>query len=117
MINYDIAVLYDIPGNGKLQLIDLNNYNINADFKYYSAPKLSDEKYIVATLSDFEKYNPLPGEANVTFNDTYVGKTKLRPNCCFGKDGLNVRHGMGRYKKTSDVLFDCGFVTLILRQR
>ena len=80
MINYDIAVPYDIPGNGKMQLIDLNNYNINADFKYYSAPKLSDETYIVATLSDYEKYNLLPGEATVTFNNTYVGKTYIRPN-------------------------------------
>lgn len=80
MVNYDIDIPYDIPGNGKFQLIDLNNYNIKADFKYYSAPKLSDATYIVATLSDFEKYNLLPGEANVTFNDTYVGKTKLRPN-------------------------------------
>ena len=80
MVNYDIDIPYDIPGNGKFQLIDLNKYNIKADFKYYSAPKLSDATYIVATLSDFEKYNLLPGEANVTFNDTYVGKTKLRPN-------------------------------------
>ena len=80
MVNYDIDIPYDIPGNGKFQLINLNNYNIKADFKYYSAPKLSDATYIVATLSDFEKYNLLPGEANVTFNDTYVGKTRLRPN-------------------------------------
>jgi len=80
MVNYDIAVPYDIPGNGKLQLIDLNNYDIKADFKYYSAPKLSDQTYIVATLSDYGKYNLLPGEATVTFNDTYVGKTFIRPN-------------------------------------
>jgi len=80
MVNYDIAVPYDIPGNGKLQLIDLNNYDIKADFKYYSAPKLSDQTYIVATLSDYGKYNLLPGEATVTFNDTYVGKTYIRPN-------------------------------------
>lgn len=80
MVNYDIAVPYDIPGNGKWQLIDLNNYDIKADFKYYSAPKLSDQTYIVATLSDYGKYNLLPGEATVTFNDTYVGKTFIRPN-------------------------------------
>ena len=80
MVNYDIAVPYDIPGNGKWQLIDLNNYDIKANFKYYSAPKLSDLTYIVATLSDYGKYNLLPGEATVTFNDTYVGKTWIRPN-------------------------------------
>ena len=80
MVNYDIAVPYDIPGNGKIQLIDLNKYSVNADFKYYSAPKLSDETYIVATLSDYEKYNLLAGEATVTFNNTYVGKTMIYPN-------------------------------------
>ncbi len=80
MVNYDIAVPYDIPGNGKVQLIDLNNYDIKADFKYYCAPKLSDMTYIIATLSDYGKYNLLPGEATVTFNDTYVGKTYIRPN-------------------------------------
>lgn len=79
-VTYNIAVPYDIPGNGKEQLIDLKSYDIKADFKYYSAPKLSDETYLIATLSDYEKYNLLPGEATVTFNNTYVGKTNIRPN-------------------------------------
>ena len=75
-----IAVPYDIPGNGKEKLIDLKSYDVKADFKYYSVPKLSDETYLVATLSDYEKYNLLPGEATVTFNNTFVGRTRLRPN-------------------------------------
>ena len=79
-VSYAIAVPYDIPGNGKEKLIDLKSYDIKADFKYYSVPKLSDETYLVATLSDYEKYNLLPGEATVTFNNTFVGRTKLRPN-------------------------------------
>ena len=77
---YNIAVPYDIPGNGKEKLIDLKSYDVKADFKYYSVPKLSDETYLVATLSDYEKYNLLPGEATVTFNNTFVGRTRLRPN-------------------------------------
>lgn len=79
-VSYNIAVPYDIPGNGKPQLIDLKNYDIKADFKYYSIPKLSDETYLVATLSDYEKYNLLPGEATVTFDNTFVGKSYIRPN-------------------------------------
>ena len=79
-VTYSIAVPYDIPGNGKEKLIDLKNYDVKADFKYYSVPKLSDETYLVATLSDYEKYNLLPGDATVTFNNTFVGKTRLRPN-------------------------------------
>ena len=79
-VTYSIAVPYDIPGNGKEKLIDLKNYDVKADFKYYSVPKLSDETYLIATLSDYEKYNLLPGEATVTFNNTFVGRTRLRPN-------------------------------------
>jgi uncharacterized protein (TIGR02231 family) len=79
-VTYAISVPYDIPGNGKEKLIDLKSYDIKADFKYYSVPKLSDETYLIATLSDYEKYSLLPGEATVTFNNTFVGRTKLRPN-------------------------------------
>lgn len=79
-VNYNIAVPYDIPGNGKEQLIDLKSYNIKAEYKYYSAPKLSDETYLIATLSDYEQYNLLPGYATVTFDNTFVGRTFLRPN-------------------------------------
>lgn len=79
-VTYSISVPYDIPGNGKEKLIDLKSYDIKADFKYYSVPKLSDETYLIATLSDYEKYNLLPGEATVTFNNTFVGRTTLRPN-------------------------------------
>ena len=79
-VNYNIAVPYDIPGNGKEQLIDLKSYDIKAEYKYYSVPKLSDETYLIATLSDYEQYNLLPGFATVTFDNTFVGKTMLRPN-------------------------------------
>ena len=79
-VNYVIAVPYDIPGNGKTQLIDLKDYTITAEYKYYSAPKLSDETYLVATLSDYQKHNLLPGYVTVTFNNTFVGKSLLQPN-------------------------------------
>ena len=36
-----------------------------------------------------------------------------KPVVC-GKDGLNVRHGMGRHKKTAVVLIDCGFVNIVI---
>ncbi|MBR4135833.1 MAG: mucoidy inhibitor MuiA family protein [Bacteroidales bacterium] len=79
-VNYNISVPYDIPGNGKEQLIDLKSYDIKAEYKYYSIPKLSDETYLIATLSDYEQYNLLPGYATVTFDNTFVGSTFLRPN-------------------------------------
>ena len=79
-VNYKIAVPYNIDGNGKTQLIDLKDYTVKAEYKYYSIPKLSDETYLVASLSDYLKHNLLPGYATVTFDNTFVGKTMLKPN-------------------------------------
>lgn len=79
-VNYVIAIPYDIPGNGKAQLIDLKDYTVNAEYTYYSIPKLSDETYLLATLTGYEKYNLLPGQATVTFNNTFIGKTRINPN-------------------------------------
>lgn len=79
-VNYKIAVPYNIDGNGKTQLIDLKDYTVKAEYKYYSIPKLSDETYLVASLSDYMKHNLLPGYATVTFDNTFAGKTMLKPN-------------------------------------
>ena len=79
-VNYRIAIPYNIPGNGKEQLIDLMKYNISAEYNYYCAPKLSQETYLIATLGGLEKYNLLPGKATVTFNNTFVGETLLKPD-------------------------------------
>jgi len=79
-VNYKIAVPYNIPGNGNEQLVDLVNYNLEAEYNYYCAPKLSPETYLIATLGGLEKYNLLSGYATVTFNNTFVGETFLNPN-------------------------------------
>ncbi|MBR4491793.1 MAG: DUF4139 domain-containing protein [Bacteroidales bacterium] len=75
--SYAIALPYNIPGNGKAQLIDLKTHTLKADYYYYAAPKLASETYLMVTLSDWEQYRLLPGEANVVFNGTHTGKTWL----------------------------------------
>lgn len=89
-VNYKIAVPYNIPGNGNEQLVDLMSYNIDAEYNYYSAPKLSTETYLIATLGGLEKYNLLSGSATVTFNNTFVGETYLNPNSTQDKVTLTL---------------------------
>lgn len=79
-VNYAISVPYDIPGNGKSQLIDLKNYQIKSDYYYYSVPKMVEETYLLAVLSDYENLNLLPGMATVSYNNTFVGRTYIQPN-------------------------------------
>lgn len=72
---YAISIPYSIPGNGKVQTIDLSTNKIKADYKFYSAPKLDMETYLIAEISDWEKLGLLAGKANLTYDGTYIGET------------------------------------------
>lgn len=74
---YNIDVLCNIPGNGKLQSIDLQTKEVIAEYKYYCAPKLDSETYLLAEIADWEKLNLLSGKANITYDGTYVGETTI----------------------------------------
>lgn len=74
---YNIDMPYTIPGNGKEQTIDLQTKETSAEYKYYCAPKLDTETYLLAEISDWQKLNLLSGKANITYDGTYVGETFL----------------------------------------
>jgi TonB-dependent SusC/RagA subfamily outer membrane receptor len=92
-ITYDIDLPYDVPTNGKQQIATLKEAQMDAVYKYYAVPKLDKESYLLAEISDWEKLNLLPGEANIIFEGTYVGKSFIDPastndtlNLTLGKD-------------------------------
>jgi TonB-dependent SusC/RagA subfamily outer membrane receptor len=74
---YKIDLPYTIPGNGKEQIIDLKKNELQATYKYYCAPKLDANVYLIAEFTDWEKLNLLSGQANVTYDGTFVGQTFL----------------------------------------
>lgn len=72
---YDIEIPYTIPGNGKGQTIDLQTKETNAKYKYYCAPKLNSESFLLADIEDWEKLALLSAYANITYDGTYLGQT------------------------------------------
>lgn len=76
-IAYNIDLPYTIPGNGKEQIIDLQTKETSAEYKYYCAPKLDTETYLLAEISDWQKLNLLSGKANITYEGTYVGESQI----------------------------------------
>jgi len=76
-IVYDIDLPYTIPGNGKEQRIELQKKETAAAYKYYCAPKLDTETYLLAELSNWEQLDLLSGQANLTYDGTYVGETYI----------------------------------------
>lgn len=96
-VSFDIDILYDILSNGKVHSVALKEIKLPASYKYYAVPKAEKEAFLLAEISDYSKYNLLPGEANIIFEGMYVGKTNINPNQT--SDTLNL--SMGRDKKIS----------------
>lgn len=79
-LNYSVDLPYTIPGDGNEQSISLQTKQTNATYKYYCAPKLDNQTFIVAEISNAERLNLQSGKANITFNEMYVGETFINPN-------------------------------------
>ena len=94
-VQFDIDLPYDVPTNGKEQTATLREYSVPAFYKYYSVPKLDKDGYLLAEVNDWEKLNLLPGEANIIFEGTYVGKSFIDPAAT--TDTLNLT--LGRDKR------------------
>ena len=94
-ITFDIDLPYDVPTTGKEQTAILKEYAIGSVYKYYSVPKLDKDAYLLAEVADWEKLNLLPGEANIIFEGTYVGKSFIDPSST--SDTLNFT--LGRDKR------------------
>jgi TonB-dependent SusC/RagA subfamily outer membrane receptor len=78
-VTFDIDLPYDVPSNGKEQTATLKNYAVKALYKYYAVPKLDKDAYLIADVPEWEQMNLLPGEANIIFEGTYVGKSFIDP--------------------------------------
>ncbi|WP_437921556.1 DUF4139 domain-containing protein [Sphingobacterium sp. LRF_L2] len=92
--NFEIEALQDILSNGQSHSVSLNAFTHPAEFKYYAVPKLDKDAFLVAEVKDYERLNLIPGEANVFFENMYVGKSVIDANIT--SDTLRV--SMGRDK-------------------
>lgn len=89
-VTYVIDRLYAVPGNGKEQSIDLLTKEASAEYKYYSAPKLDPETYLLAEIPDWEKLDLLSAKANITYDGTYVGETYIDARSTHEKLSLSL---------------------------
>jgi len=96
-VDFDIKTPYTILSDNKVVSVDMNRLSLPVSYQYFAVPKISKDVYLNAQLLDWEKYSFLEGEANVFFEDTYVGKTIL--DVSTSSDTLSI--SLGRDKKIS----------------
>ncbi|QTE37081.1 mucoidy inhibitor MuiA family protein [Mucilaginibacter gossypii] len=90
-IEFNIANPYTVPSDGKQYAVEISQYNIDATYQYYVAPKLSTDVYLTAQLTNWNKYSFLSGEANLFFEGTYIGKSLINTDAT--TDTLNLSLG------------------------
>jgi len=96
-VDFEIKTPYTIPSENKLITVDMDQLSLPSTYQYFCVPKINKEAFLTAQIRDWEKYSFLEGEANVFFEDTYVGKTILDIHAA--GDTLSI--SLGRDKKVS----------------
>ncbi len=76
---FEISTPYSIPTDGDVTVIEIDKFKVPANYQYYAAPLLNENVFLTANIIDWEKYNLLPGEANIYFEGSFSGKTFIDP--------------------------------------
>jgi len=92
---FDISLPYTVLSASKPTVVDIKIHDLKSEYIYSVAPKLDADAFLIAKATGWEEYNLLPGEANIFFEGTFVGKSFIDPNNI--KDTLSV--SLGRDKR------------------
>ena len=77
---FDIKQLLTLPDGGKTTTTEIARHQLPATYEYRGIPKIDKESFLVADATDWQKLNLMEGEANVYFDNSFVGKSILDPN-------------------------------------
>jgi hypothetical protein len=74
---YAITNEYTVPSDAKPYLVEVDAYQMPATFNYLLIPRLDPFGFLMARIPDWNKYNLIPGSANIYNSGVYMGKTFL----------------------------------------
>ncbi|MEA1898486.1 MAG: mucoidy inhibitor MuiA family protein [Bacteroidota bacterium] len=76
-VEFNIQLPYTIYTNKQAEVIEMIHHKLPATYNYLSVPKMEKSAFLMAGIMDWEDFNLLPGEANLFFEGTFVGKSLL----------------------------------------
>lgn len=74
-----IPIEYDIPSDNQQYEVDMRKFNLPSNYRHVTVPKLLEEAFLTADVTEWESYNMLPGEAMIYFQGAYVGQSFIDP--------------------------------------
>lgn len=96
-VEFEIMTPYTVKSDNKNYSVDMKVFQVSADYQYFCIPKIDKDVFLIANITEWEKLNLLEGEANLFFEDTYVGKTLLDPR--YASDTMQI--SLGRDKNVT----------------
>lgn len=93
-VDFEIKTPYTVFSDNKSYSVDMDAYEMEALYQYYCVPKIDEGVFLIAKIINWEQYNLLEGEANIFFEDSYVGKTLL--DVRYASDTLDISLGRDR---------------------
>lgn len=76
---FDLAAPQTILSDGKDNILTVEEKELPAAYEYHAVPKLEPAVFLLAKIADYGQYNLLPGQANIFFQETFVGQTWVNP--------------------------------------
>lgn len=91
---FKISVPYDIPSDNQYYDVTMQTQSLRADYAHITIPKLDNDAFLRAQVADWAQYSLLPGESNIYFKGTFVGKGYIDPTQA--NDTLSLSLGRDR---------------------
>lgn len=89
---YNIPSKYSIVSGAQAKEIALKSEKINTSYTYRVVPKINCSVFLVGSISNWSEYNFISGNANIYFEDQYVGKSIIQSSNA--SDTLDISLGV-----------------------
>jgi uncharacterized protein (TIGR02231 family) len=92
---FTVSVPYTITSDNQEHQVDLQSYDLTAFQEYFAAPKLDRDAFLTAGITGWSQLSIMPGQANVYFDNAYVGESYINP----AETGDTLYVSLGRDKR------------------
>ena len=76
---FDIKQPLTLSSDGKTTTTEIARYQLPATYQYLGIPRADKDAFLMADATDWQQHSLLEGEANVFFENSFIGKTILDP--------------------------------------
>ena len=93
-LEYTIDIPYTIPSDGEDYSIKMKDVSVPVKYTYHAVPKLDEDAFLTAELTNWTALNLLPGKSNIYYQGTYIGESRIETEKA--SDTLSISLGRDR---------------------